>query len=184
MSRQKNKQKKNIKFDLNFWITISFLLLMVFSIGGFALISSGSSNSNGSSSNGKLPANLAMQLITYNGTDYYVSIKNSKQFVFMPQDVDKYNADLVASGIANRIKNSNNLKIVNYKNFSSPDADFELEKVLTGLQIPFEYSNSTKCEKGTLFLTNNDLDGNCIKFISSNDKAYDNIMAVVYHLVK
>ena len=182
MSRQKKTEEQRIEFNTNFWVSIVFLIIMILSIVGFAMMSSGGASS---SNTGEMPENLPMQIVEYEGNTYYVSIKNSEQFVFTPDGVELFQSDLITAGIANKISAAESLKIVSLGNFTSADADYLLEKVLRANKVPFEYVQDGSCDSAsTLVLTNNIVEGDCIQFISSNEEAYEKMTSVVYHLVK
>ncbi len=182
MSRQKLKQENKIEYNSNFWASVIILVIMVLSIGGFAMMSSGGFNQSYGSDG--MPENFPMQVVEYEGNTYYVAVKNSEQFVFTPAGVEQFKTDLIATGIADKILKSSDLKISTFGNFSSPDANYALEKVLRGLKIPFEYVENSSCVNNTLILTNTKLEGDCIQVISSNDEAYEKLTAISYHLVK
>jgi len=180
MAKANNKkEKKRVKLDGNFWVSIIFLVIMVMSIAGFAMISGGGYSSSGSSNN--LPSDLDLQQFDQDGQIFWGAIRNNEQFIFM--DIDIPEADTKALDIANQIKSKNMIKISN-DNFDA-SSQLILEKALTGLKIPYSISNETICDENTLLLTYNlNTTGDCIQLVANETSAYQTSNDVVYHLIK
>ena len=173
-------KRAEIKKDSTFWMSMFILIIMVFSTLGFALMSGGGSTS---SSDGSLPSEVVFQQFENEGQVFWGAIKNNEQFIFM--SIDGFDADLVSTGLANKIKSQTSVELYIDDEFTSSDALYLIEKALRGLKIKYNRTNDLKCESNTLvFMTNSSIEGDCIKFISNNDDAYLKAETLTYHLVK
>lgn len=173
-------KKKKTKYRSNMIIGIFTLIIMVFSMLGFALMS-GTAQDN---RNGNSRRNLQNSGLRYY-EDYgvWVSVLNGEQFVF--SNIDKFRNKTNIEGIANKIKQVQNLKLYVDDSFDLSSL-FLIEKSFKGLNLNYErvYSNSCDSEN-KLFLTNNfSVSGNCMIFVSNLNTTYEDSETLMYYLVK
>jgi len=180
MVQNKIKQVKSgkVKKDSTFWMSIFILIIMVLSVLGFAL--SGSSGSKGSDNH---PSEVPFQQFDNNGQVFWGAIKNNEQFIF--DDIAGFDEDNATAALANRIKSQNNVEIYIDGNFSSNEALYLIEKSFRALKIKYNKTKDKKCDSNTIVLTNNDtLKGDCIKFVSTNEEAFNKANVLTYYLIK
>lgn len=183
MAKVKNKEKEEKKkLDTPKIAGIVLLLIMVFSLGGFALMMGG----NYTSSNGRtMPENMDLRQVSQNGTNYWVAIKGGEQFVF--RSVNGYEAMEGAKSIATRLKEKNSVDLYVTEDFNFNEPQYIIDNVLKGYNINSNTVEEMQCNKDTLvFATNSSqVEGECMKFIAEDDEmAYRRAKAIVYHMVK
>lgn len=162
--------------------SIILLVIMVFSMFGFALSGSGSSSS--STSGGSDVAFGQNFQNPETGELYYGTVKNGEQFVFYT--IEDYDLDIVESGIARRLKEHSFVNLYIDSEFDSSNARYLIEKSLRANGIVYNQVFERECYENTLVLTTNtSYEGDlCIKFIASNEEAENKANILSYHLVK
>ena len=170
--------KREKKDNKTIFMSLFILVIMLLSVAGFALMSGG-----GGAASGEVPDEFPLQQIEYEGQVFWYAIRNSEQFIF--ESIDGFEEDLVMKGLASKIKSQDVVEIYVDDNFTNSDSLFLVEKALRGIKIPFGRVDEFKCESNTLVFSDNEsLSGDCMKFIASNEDAYEKANMLVYHLVK
>ncbi|MDA3855834.1 MAG: hypothetical protein PF569_06230 [Candidatus Woesearchaeota archaeon] len=161
--------------------SIVLLVIMVFSMFGFALSGSGGSSSSGDGSDIAFGQNFQNP---QTGELYYGTVKNGEQFVY--NTIDGYDAALVEAGIARKLKELSYVNLYVDSDFNSSNARYLIEKSLRANDIVYNQVFDGECSENTLVLTINPLynGSECIKFIASNKDAEERAKILSYHLVK
>ena len=169
-------------------MSIFILFIMVFSIIGFAFVSSGGNNSISNSNSENIPKNYPFQQIENQGKIFWYTIKNYKQFVF--ENISGYDDNIKLFNMSEKIKSQDSLEIYIDKNYNNLDSVFLIKRALEGLEIPYYESNNFNCNSNTLIFTyNNTLimnnsNNNCIIFDYPKNISYKMADILTYNLVK
>jgi len=164
---------------------IFLLILMVFSVAGFAVLMGGPAvdNSTGSS---KTPSEVPFGGIFQNSQTGEVilgTVRNNEQFIF--QNITGYDNNTQMLDLAERIKSSKKIEIYVDTNFTSKDSLFLIEKALKGIKKDNSRIQIEKCEANTIIFTNNpNKSGNCGIFYAPKGEEYKQADILVYHLVR
>ena len=181
------KSKKIREEDLqrkNRYIGLFMLGMMLFSIAGFAFLSSGGGGfgSSGSSSVRDIPL---QNFQTDTGEIFWGAIKNQYEFVFM--DISGFDENFEMEKLANNLKDKNNVFIYVDDNFDSSDSIFLIRKILSAYDINSAYLNEFECSSNSLILTNNmslEVHEDCMIFNVEEGTEFYNAESLVYHLLK
>lgn len=168
---------------------MSFTLLgvMVFSILGFAFISSGGNFGNDSTSGSTdIPLQASVFQNSQTGEAYWGAVKNGERFIFT-NGVDGFDERLDLEELANSLKAISFVNIYIAEDYISSDSIYLVEKALNGLSIPnARISGNVTCNLDTLafVLENSSFGEGCLKFSSPQGEEYYNSEVLVYHLIK
>lgn len=135
-----------------------------------------------SSSDNGLPQEVPLQQIEYQGAIYWVAVRNYEYFEFL--DIDKFEADLVSSSYADSIREMQDIELYVDPNFSSKESVFILEKALKGIRIRYEKSYDPRCSANKLYVSNEEVFGDCLSYFVPEGEAYNKTESLVYHLIK
>jgi len=180
LRREKLKKKeKKIQFNSNFWIGMFILVTMVLSIAGFAMIS------GGPNAGVKYKKQQDVPLQYFDKYGLWATVKNNQQFVF--KDINQYNNMSNIEDLSNVIKTKDYLNIYVAPNFD-PSSELLFSKALNALNINYNKITNIKCNNDTILLlnqnNNNNITGDCLRFIGINDQEYNQTNALVYYLVR
>jgi len=187
MSKEKKEIENGISFggvkkDSTFWASIILLIIMVASIGGFAL-SSGGGNLGGDST---LPSEVPFQQFQdpNTGTIFWGAIKNNEQFIF--QNITGYENRTDLANLAGKIRNNQILDIYIAPDFNSAETEYAFDKIVIGLNLnSTRIQNLTNCDANTIVLTlNNTFEGDCMVFNPNKGEEYKDAEILTYYLVQ
>lgn len=195
MSKSNKNNKKEIESNDEFHVSrktkiMSLILLgiMVFSILGFAFISSdgnfGKSSTEGGNLNVELQADLFQNSQT--GEKYWGAIKNGERFIFT-NGIEGFQFREDMQELANNIKSKNFVNIYVAENYVSSDSVYLVEKALNGLQIAnARIVGNVSCNLDTIafVLENSTLGDGCLKFSAPQGEEYYQSEALAYYLIK
>ncbi len=164
-------------------ISLFIAVIMIFSIVGFALMSGGPSGSSSGSMDFPLQAGAFRDDI---GNTYWGAVKNSEQFVFY--SVDGFDERQDIGLLAQRMKNYNLIEVFVDSNFTDSNALYMIEnKISNAIDINFVRVNDGSCDMENKLIVSNNVsyeDGNCMKFIVSNENASIEADMLAYHMLK
>jgi len=165
------------------YMSYFLLVLMVFSIAGFAFITGGGHGGSPNSDNG-LPEEVPLQFVEQQGVSGWIAVRNSEYFEFTEIDSLIENREMFELAI--KIKEKRDVDLYIDPNFSSLEGIYIIEKALTGLHIRTNRVYSSTCSADTLVLTHDasGLGEDCLVFETVNNETYAQANALVYHLVK
>ena len=156
--------------------SLVILFLMVLSIVGFSM-------QQGGGSEGSTSSEIPLQQFEQQGQVFWGAIKNNEQFIFL--NIDTFEQEVELANLANQIKLRDNIGVYIDSNFSSDESLFLLDKVFRGLKIDKQNLFQEQCIEGVLYISNQDnLEGNCMKFIPEQGLEYNKTEVLVYHLIK
>lgn len=187
MGRVEKKEKKNVSSKKEDSVekkrvvmSLFILVIMVFSVAGFALMMGGGTG-NG---DGNTPNEVPFQQFNdqQTGQVFWGAIKNGEQFIFM--SIEGYENNTQMANLAEKIKTKQSINVYVDESFKSSDAVFLIEKGLTGLDIDHNRVTEKQCTENTLVLTTNSIGyESCMVFESENSNAYQKADILVYHLI-
>lgn len=166
---------------------IALLLIMVFSIGGFALMSGGGysqDSDQGGQQNFPLTENAFQNSQT--GEAYWGAIFNGERFVFS-NGIDGYEDFQNMANLATKLKTKQNLNIQIIEGFESADAIYLInEKLLPVFSITTQdiAANAT-CDENTLVFTNTASENTiCLEFVAPQGEETQFADILTYHMIK
>jgi len=156
--------------------TIIMLALMTFGIVGF--VYSGNNNNN----QNQVQDNVDFQEFEYQGQKFWGAIKNKEQFIFMNITGFDEREDLRI--LSEEIKKLDEILLYRDIGFSL-DAGFLIDKAFLGLKKEVIETTEKTCNSGELVLTyNENIQGDCLKFITTTNSSYRDAENLVYFLVQ
>lgn len=175
----KIKYVKKKEKNTTLWMSIFIMIIMVFSIIGFAMMSGG--KSGGIAGGSSQPDEMPLRKIEQDGQIFWAAIKNGELFVF--DDIDQYMYNPTQEELANLIKQQKSVSLYVEDNFST-EAEFLIEKALRGLKIQYTQIFVFDNEPNTLLLTNNVSKTGAFIFAYVNEDAISKAEELVYYLVR
>lgn len=167
------------------FIALFLLILMIFSVIGFAMLGTAPSNTQDVNEEG-IPRNLPLQQIVSGEQIAWVATKNYELFIF--EDVSGFDQREDISSIAFEMKQKDSLNLFLDDNFTDSNLPFVIEQQFSNaFQIPVLRINDLSCDENTLVLTNNinkSFDGSCLVLASQIGEEEFNSMALSYHLIR
>ena len=183
----KNKNKKQDKGFLNIHPKLTpqifgSVLMLILMVASIVAIGSGSSQSSNTESG--LPSNIDFQQFDQEGVTFWGAIKNKEQFIFM--NITNYENRTDLMELSDSIKAQSSMIIYQDKDFQSYDSKFLIQKAFKGLQIELiESTEEPVCNANSLVLTyDKTLSGDCLQFVTSEEKSYNDAENLVYFLVQ
>jgi len=180
----KGKGKEGVSKTTKY-MGIFLLVVMIFSIGGFALIGTDFGSDGSSSDSQNFPLTEGAFQNSQTGEAYWGAIVNGEQFIFM-NGIKGYDDFQNFASVATVIKTKDLVKIYVDEGFASDDALYLIEqKVFTALKIGYFRTNESTCDGSTLIFTNENKFGEgCLVFEApkGEESAFADILA--YHFIK
>jgi hypothetical protein len=158
------------------------LVIMIFSIAGFAMIGSNySGNSNDDT------RNIPFQQFQYQGQTFYGAVINGEEFVF--QTIDGFDQREDIAQIANQIKQASSLQTYVTSEYTDANGPFILEqKYSAAYSIPVTRIQNLSCETPTVvFTTNNsteEIPEQCIVFKPMPGEEAQDALILSYYLIQ
>lgn len=131
-------------------IAIVLLAIMVLSIAGFALMSSGGGTESADQTSQDVPL---QQFKDPNYGVFWGAIKNGEKFIYA--DISGYDNATRVIAVADAIRNLSTVVIYQDNSVVSSDAMFIVEKTMRGIGKPYSRVMSTDCSVPTLVLSSN-----------------------------
>lgn len=189
---KKKKNQSNKKYDASGdevnktarYVAIFLLLIMVFSVVGFAMLGTGVDNEGNVNEQG-IPEFLAFQQLSQEGQTFWAAVINYELFVF--ETIEGYDQREDLAQAANTIKQFDSVNLVLDENFTDDNFPYLIEqKFSNAFEIPVSRSQEAQCGEGTVILTNNEnhsFDGNCLVIQSNEGEEERDSLIFSYHLV-
>lgn len=179
VKRIKKKQKKTEHKTTS---SLIMLVIMVLSIGGFAML--GSSNSGSSEDKTQ---NVPFQEFNYQGQNFWGARINSEEFIF--QSIEGYEEKANIAQAAQKIKTAQTLSVFIDKGFVDSNGPFLLEqKIAPAFNIPVQRIQNLSCDSPTVVFSlensTTQIPDSCIKVISKLGEEANDAQILAYHLVK
>lgn len=189
MAKEKKRRKtpEEKQQRRNFIASMVLLFIMLFSIAGFALVSSGggifTSGSSSQSVRGDVPLGQHFQDST-TGQLYWGAVIGGEQFIFY-NGINGYEENYEMMNLAEEIKSQEMISVYVDDGFFSDDSIFVITKALNALGIPNVRISNPDCSPNVLFMTNNlSMEGNCMIFMAEEGAEFFMADPLVFHLIK
>lgn len=166
------------------YVAIFLLLIMVFSVVGFAMLGTGVDNDGNVNEQG-IPEYLPFQQLSQEGQTFWAAVINYELFVF--ETIEGYDQREDLAQAANSIKQFDSVNLVLDENFTDDNFPYLIEqKFSNAFEIPVSRSQEAQCGEGTVILTNNEnhsFDGSCLVIQSDEGEEERDSLIFSYHLV-
>lgn len=162
-------------------ISIAFLLIMVFSLGSFALLQSPNSQTGGNVNEQGVPENLPFQSMESQGQQFWVAVKNYEVFQFQEPTLYQSQEDMQA--VSNQLSQQSSVEIYQSQNFTDSNALYNLEKYLSASNIAYTRVQNQTCEESTIYLkmdSENNPSGNCMIISAEPGEEQIKVEALLY----
>ncbi|MFW5704876.1 MAG: hypothetical protein ACOCXG_03445 [Nanoarchaeota archaeon] len=174
--------KKNNKDNKKLIMSWVLIIIMIASLGGFALMGTGGNSGSNNGDADEIPFQQFQDPET--GQIFWGAVKNGEQFIFM--DISGYDNRTQLSNLATEIKTKSYVDLYLAENFTSFDSVYLIEKAFRGLKIESQRINNITDCSNTLVLTNNatGFDESCMIFAPEQGEEYLDTEILVYHLIQ
>lgn len=174
---QKKNEEKRPKVA-----ALILLVIMLFSVAGFALMGVPFNSQTDASGN---PQFLSLQEINYEGQTYWVAIEDGEQFVY--ESIEGFDQRTDLAQLATSLKEKESVQIYVDESFTNSNARFLTDKALRAFNIEHNQVQDSECTNNKLIFTNPENEdlyqGECLVFSATNEEALREAEIVTYHFI-